>query len=150
MNKDTIEKELLIAAPQQVSFEVFTSQVNAWWPSTHHIGKAPMKEIIIEPFVNGRWYSKHEDGSEADVGRVKTWEPYSRLVLSWQVDEAFKFDPHLETEVEVLFIAESADTTKIMFSHSGLSKFTQHKTIDEMDGGWGMILQLFKAAAEKK
>ncbi|MGC4102378.1 SRPBCC family protein [Ferruginibacter sp.] len=150
MNKDTIEKELLVAAPQQTSFEVFTNGINNWWPSSHHIGAAPMKELIIEPFVNGRWYSTHEDGSEANVGNVKVWQPYERLVLSWNVNEAFQYDPNLDTEVEVLFIAEGDNNTLIKFTHRGLSKFSQHKTFEEMDGGWGMILDLFKANIQKQ
>ena len=45
----------------------------------HHIGKAALKDCVIEPKVNGRWYELGEDG---EWGKVLAWDPPRRLVLA--------------------------------------------------------------------
>ena len=141
----SIQKELLVDASQKTAFTVFTQKMDLWWPRTHHIGKSPMTEMVLEPGPNGRWYSKHEDGSEASVGKILTWDPHALLVLAWQINGDFVFDPALITEVEVQFIAEGPDLTRIKFEHKNLDRLGGgEKTPEMMDQGWGMILDLYK------
>jgi len=139
-----IKKEMLVEASQEVAFKVFTGKMDAWWPRTHHIGKSPMTELVLEPGINGRWYSRHEDGSEANVGRVLEWQPYTRLVLAWQINGRFEYDPDLITEVEVHFTSEAPQKTRINFEHRNLSRLGEGKAVESMDHGWGMILELYK------
>src|SRR4051812_22989363 len=125
MNKLTIEaikKELLVGASQETAFKVFTEKMDIWWPRTHHIGKTPLVESVLERRENGRWYSRHEDGSIENIGYVLTWDPYSLLVLAWQINGDFKFDPELLTEVEVQFIAEGPKQTRVKLAHKNLDK----------------------------
>jgi uncharacterized protein YndB with AHSA1/START domain len=144
-----IRKELLVAAPQQTCFVVFTQKMDAWWPKTHHVGKCPMIEMLLEPAQGGRWYSKHEDGSEVTVGHVLTWNPYDLLVLNWQIDANFQCDPGIVSEVEVQFIAEGPKSTRVRMEHKNLDRLGQGaKAIESMDDGWGMILNLYKNTAE--
>ena len=82
INLTSIKKEFTVAAGQETAFKVFTEKMDLWWPRTHHIGSAEMTEMVLEPRANGRWYSKHTDGSEADNGYVITYQPYDLLVLS--------------------------------------------------------------------
>ena len=49
-----IKKELIVTAPQDTCFKVFTQKMDAWWPKTHHVGKCPMVEMILEPGEGGR------------------------------------------------------------------------------------------------
>lgn len=72
-NLISIRKEILVQASQQMAFEVFTQKMDLWWPRTHHIGNSDMTEMIVETHVGGRWYSKHTDGTEANVGYVLTY-----------------------------------------------------------------------------
>jgi len=146
---ESITKELLVAASQETAFTVFTGKMDLWWPKTHHIGKCPMVELVLEQQQGGRWYSRHEDDSEADIGYVLTWNPYGKLVLAWQVDGNFQYDPTLITEVEVNFIPEGPKTTRIIVEHRDLEKLAGgSKLIESMDEGWGMIMNLYKNVAE--
>jgi len=147
---ESIKKELVVEASQETAFRVFTEQMDAWWPKTHHIGKTPMVHSIIEGRKEGRWYSTHEDGSEANVGKVLVWDPYGRLVLVWQVNGNFQHEPDLHSEVELLFLEEGPTTTRIKFEHRDIEKLRGGaKVIDDMAQGWSMILNLYKNIADE-
>ncbi|WPU91554.1 SRPBCC family protein [Mucilaginibacter sabulilitoris] len=144
-----IKKELVVNAAQQTCFEAFTQKMDTWWPRTHHVGKCPMTEMVLEAGQGGRWYSKHEDGSEVNVGIILAWNPYDLLLLNWQIDANFQYDPSITTEVEVKFIAEG-DRTRVFMEHKDLERLGEGgKAIDSMDEGWGMILNLYKNVVEQ-
>jgi uncharacterized protein YndB with AHSA1/START domain len=147
MNKTTIEtikKELVVEASQEKAFKVFTEKMDLWWPRTHHIGSTPMTEVLLDPGVNGRWYSRHEDGSEVTNGYVMKWLPYELVVLAWQINGDFEFDAGLITEVEVQFIPEGPKQTRVKLEHKNLDRLGGGKAIESMDRGWGHILELYK------
>jgi hypothetical protein len=145
-----IRKEVLVEASQETAFQVFTEKMDLWWPKTHHVGKTPVVESVLEPGVSGRWFTKHEDGSEVNVGYVHVWDPYGRLVLIWQVDGNFQCDPNLVSEVEIVFTAEGARKTRVKLEHRDLEKLMGgKKVIEDMDAGWGYILGLFVAVTNK-
>lgn len=144
----SIRKELLVEASQEIAFNVFTGKMGLWWPKTHHIGTSPMVDSIVEPKTDGRWYSTHEDGSEVNIGKVLAWDPNGRLVLAWQVTGQFKYDPSIITEVELNFIPEGPTTTRVKFEHRDIDKLTGgEKVIENMDGGWWFILNQYKEVA---
>jgi hypothetical protein len=145
-----IKKEVLVAASQETAFNVFTGKMDAWWPRTHHVGMAPLVSFVLEPRVNGRWYSCHEDGSEVNIGYVLVWDPYGRLILNWQVNADFKCDPNVTSEIEVQFIPEGPTKTLVKLEHRNLERLGgSEKTVEAMDRGWEMILGLYKAEINK-
>lgn len=149
---DVIRKVVSIAAPQAVAWRVFTERMGAWWPlMSHKIGRAKAVDAVIEPHVGGRWYERGEDGSACDWGRVLVWEPSSRLVLSWQISADWAYASNLKTEIEVRFIAESANVTRVELTHSGLDQYgdrrDQMRGTFESEGGWSGLLAAFAACA---
>src|SRR4051812_23309752 len=103
---DSIRREVVVPASQARAFEVFTAEMTSWWPAEHHIGSAPIEEILIEPQAGGRWYTRHTDGSETYTGVVTAWEPPERLVVTWQIGADWRYHADLMTSVELRFIAE--------------------------------------------
>jgi uncharacterized protein YndB with AHSA1/START domain len=148
-----VRKQLRVQASQSRAFAVFTEHMSRWWPATHSILKSPLKECIVEPRVGGRWYAVGEDGSTCQTGYVIDWQPPQTLLLAWQINAAWQYDPALVTEVEVRFIAESADTTRIELEHRHLERMgdTAAAARSAMDSprGWGAILDSFRTFAEK-
>lgn len=145
----TISKEVLVNASQETAFKVFTEKMDSWWPKSHHIGTNPLVESVLEGRKDGRWFSRHEDGSIANVGHVMVWDPFARLVLAWQVDGNFHYVPDLITEIEVQFIPEGAASTRVKLEHRDLQKLMGgSKVIADMDGGWGMIMNLYKEVTD--
>jgi hypothetical protein len=147
---EKINKEVEVNTSQKVAFKVFTEKMDLWWPKTHHIGKTPMVKQVLEPKEKGRWYSIHEDGTQCSVGYISNWNPTSKVVLIWQIDGDFKHNPNLVTEIEVNFIAEGPNKTRVKLEHRNLDRIGEGgKAVDSMDQGWGMILGLYKAEANK-
>jgi uncharacterized protein YndB with AHSA1/START domain len=157
MNAQTItaapvRKSLHVNASAARAFDVFTQHIMRWWPPSHTLVKSPLKEIIIEPFVGGRWYQLGEDGSECDNGSVLAWNPPHRLLLKWQLNSDWQSDPNLYTEVEIKFIAESESRTRVELEHRLLERMGEKAGItrDRIDSpnGWTAILEAYRQSAE--
>jgi len=104
---NSVRKVMTVQAPLAVAWRVFTEQMGTWWPLTvYKIGKVNAVDAIIEPRVGGRWYERGDDGSTCDWGSVLSWEPPSRLVLSWDITADWQYDPELKTEIEIALLDE--------------------------------------------
>lgn len=151
MSVAPVRKQIIVDAPQERAFRVFTTRMDLWWPATHHIGAAPLAKVVLETRPQGRWYEVGEDGSECNWGHVIAWEPPRRLLLAWQIDATWKFDPTLVTEVEVTFAAEGAGRTRVELEHRNLERFgAAAATVRDSiggEGGWPGILGRFGATA---
>lgn len=143
-----VKKIIVVKATQARAFDVFTRNFDSWWPKSHHIGKAEMKEAVMEPKKGGRWYEKDVDGSVCDWGVVLVWEPPARLVVSWQINGKFVIDAAVDSEVEVKFIAESDGTTRVELEHRirAADAGALREAVDA-PAGWSSILDLFAKAA---
>jgi uncharacterized protein YndB with AHSA1/START domain len=145
-----VRHSITVAAPRERAFTTFTQGFNRWWPRTHKIGPAELDEAVIEEREGGRWYERDVDGSECDWGTVLVWDPPARLVLAWQISGEWAYDADLHTEVEVSFVAEGPDRTRVELEHRGLDAFGERA--DEMrdtfdsPGGWPGILERFGQA----
>lgn len=143
-----VRREVTVNAPPDRAFSVFTERFDAWWPRSHHIGAAEMREGVLEPREGGRWYERGVDGSECDWGEVLAWDPPHRLVLSWHIncDWTYDPDPARASEVEVTF-TPTGDGTRVELVHRN---FERHGAGgDELrrsvagSGGWGGLLELY-------
>ena len=148
-----VRKTVTVNAPVEHAFRVFTEEHGKWWPlDTHHIGKVPAATAIIEPHVGGRWYERGVDGTECVWGKVLAWEPPHRLVLAWQLTADWRYDLTLETEVEVSFVAEGPERTRLELEHRHLDRYRDQagvmRSIFDSEGGWTGIVARFVVAAE--
>ena len=147
-----VKKVVTVNATAEKAFKVFTDGLDRWWPRSHHIGKPEMARAVLEPRAGGRWYEIGADGSECDWGEVLAWEPPLRLMLAWRITPGWQFDPNAYSEVEVVFTPLADGTTRVDFEHRKLEGLggdvaTMRASIDS-PGGWGGILEGYKAAAE--
>ncbi len=146
-----VRKSLRVNAPQARAFEVFTAGIDRWWPKTHGIGTSPLLQAVIEPFQGGRWYGRHEDGSEVTSGHVLAWEPPARVMFSWEINAQWKPDSAVASEIEIHFIAEGPSVTRVELEHRGFEALGEEggeKMRKDVDGGWPGLLELFRQAAE--
>ena len=146
-----IRKTIDVKAPVDHAFAVFAARMGDWWHKEHSIARDTTQvDVVIEPHAGGRWYEKGADGSEHPWGRVIAYEPPGRLLLAWQLTKEFVYDPNYETTVEVRF-EETTDGTRVHFEHRDLERMGADavEMLEGMDGGWGMLLDLFKNQAER-
>jgi uncharacterized protein YndB with AHSA1/START domain len=149
-----VRKTIVVEATPERAFAVFTAGIDRWWPKSHGIAATPLRESIIEQFEGGRWYTRHEDGSDVVVGHVRVWEPGRRFVVTWEISADWKPDPRpaFTSEVEVRFAAEAGGRTRVELEHRDFERMgaAAGETMrNEVDGGWPSVLELFAAEAAK-
>ena len=147
-----VRRAVVVAATPERAFRIFADDIGRWWPASHHVGASAMKDAVIEPRAGGRWYEIDDDGSECDWGQVLAWEPPHRLVLAWQLDAAFRYDPGLVTEVEVNFIPQPDGRTRVELEHRNLERYAEAAEAVRGQvggpGGWPAILELYAQAVD--
>jgi len=150
-----VRKSVVVDASPSQAFAVFTAGIDRWWPKSHGIGATPIRESVIEPFVGGRWYTRHEDGSDIVIGHVRVWQPAERLVVSWEVSADWKPDPRpaFTSEVEVRFAADAGGGTRVELEHRNFERLgaaSGEKMRKGVDGGWPHLLDLYAKEASNK
>ncbi len=146
-----VRKTIRVNTSAARAFEVFTAGLGRWWPMDHGIGKTPRKSVVMETRLGGRWYELAEDGTRTDVGRIVAWEPPQRFVMTWDINSQWKPDTTVGSEVEVRFIAEGADATRVELEHRKFERLGAEggaKMRKDVDGGWPGMLDRFKAHLE--
>lgn len=147
-----VRKSIRVDVSREDAFDIFVRRFGQWWPLvTHHIGTQAAETAIIEPKVGGRWFERSTDGAECDWGRVKVWEPPGRFVLSWSITADWKYDQQLDTEVEVCFVSEGPDATRVELEHRKLEAYGERagmmRGIFDSEKGWGGLLAAYARAA---
>jgi uncharacterized protein YndB with AHSA1/START domain len=145
-----VRKQVRVAAPPDRAFEVFTAGMGRWWPKSHSIGSSPQKEIIVEPRAGGRWAERGEDGSEAEWGKVLAWEPPSRVLLAWQLNQQWQYDASLMTELEIRFTPDGQGTlVELEHRMEGFGEAAEQMR-QQLEGpdAWEGLLKLFAVAAD--
>ena len=139
--------EVIVNVPQAFAFEMFVKQ-GAWWPmESHHIGKQSAVDVIIEPRVGGRWFERLSDGTDCSWGQVLAYEPTSRMLFGWQLNSKWAYDAGFMTEVEVLFIEEGPEKTRVTLEHRNWERFgddaTRVRNAYGSENGWKSVLNLY-------
>ena len=49
-----VRKSIDVKATPERAFRIFTAEMVRWWSKEYSINKSPIKDIVIEPRVNGR------------------------------------------------------------------------------------------------
>jgi Activator of Hsp90 ATPase homolog 1-like protein len=83
---------------------------------------------------------------------VLAWEPPARVLLAWQIDGDWTYDPDLVTEVEVTFTPIGPDTTRVDLEHRNIERFGDKiepaRAALDSEGGWSGILKIYAETAE--
>jgi uncharacterized protein YndB with AHSA1/START domain len=118
-----------VRAPVERAFRVFTEDIGSWWDAGHHVLQTEVAEMVFEPRVGGYVYDRGLDGSECRWARVLVYEPPHRLMISWDVSPQWQVesDPAKTSEVEVRFIPQGPDRTRVEL---------EHRHLDRHGGGW--------------
>ena len=119
-----IRRQIVVDAPVEKAFAVFTERFGDFKPREHNVLAAPIAETVFEPRVGGHIYDRGTDGSECRWARVLVYEPPQRVVFSWDIGPTWQVEtePENTSEVEVRFIAESPQRTRVELEHRNLDR----------------------------
>jgi uncharacterized protein YndB with AHSA1/START domain len=122
-----VRRQIVVDAPIGRAFAVFTERFGDFKPPEHNLLGAEIAETVFEPRVGGHIYDRAVDGSECHWARVLAFEPPDRVVFSWDISPYWQIESDLNhtSEVEVRFVAESPQRTRLELEHRNLDRHGQ-------------------------
>jgi uncharacterized protein YndB with AHSA1/START domain len=147
----SVRTEIAVEAPIERAFSVFTKDFDRIKPREHNMLGVEIAETVFEPRVGGYIYDRGVDGSECRWARVLAYEPPDRIVFSWDISPHWQIEADLEktSEVEVRFVAETPERTRVELEHRNLDRHGEgwegERDAVASEGGWPLYLQRFAA-----
>ena len=140
-----VVQSVRVKADPARTFDLFVNRMEAWWPHGRTIGKNPHLAILLEQKPGGRWFERDADGNETNWGKVLDWNPPRRLLLGWQVNTGWAYDPDLLTEVELTFAPHDEGGTLVTLEHRDLERVGADAAghAEKLRGGWPTHLREF-------
>ena len=145
----SVQAQIVVEAPIERAFRVFTEDFDRVKPREHNMLAVDIAQTVFEPRVGGRIYDRGVDGSECHWARVLAYEPPDRVLFSWDISPQWQIESDLErtSEVEVRFISETPERTRVELEHRNLDRHGEgwegeREGVDS-EGGWPLYLQRF-------
>lgn len=145
----SVRTQVAVEAPIERAFTVFTERFGDFKPPEHNILGVPLAETKFEPRVGGHIYDRGVDGSECRWARVLAYEPPYRIVFSWDLNTRWQVETDLArtSEVEVRFISEAPERTRVELEHRQLDRHGEGwQAVGDAvggEGGWPLYLRRF-------
>lgn len=146
----TVRHSVVVHAPLERAFRVFTEQFGDFKPREHNLLTVPIAETVFEPKVGGHIYDRGEDGSICRWARVVAFDPPNRVVFTWDIGPTWTLEADTDrcSEVEVRFSAEAADRTRVDLEHRHIDRHgggweSVHRGVDG-DAGWPLYLGRYR------
>jgi len=144
-----VRRHVIVEAPQRAAFDTFTQRFGDFKPPEHNLLGSPIAETVFEPRVGGAISDRGTDGTECRWARILAYDPPDRVVFSWDISPQWQIvtDPNLTSEVEVRFIAESPNRTRVELEHRNLDRHgpgweAVRDGVDN-DAGWPLYLNRY-------
>jgi uncharacterized protein YndB with AHSA1/START domain len=151
---ETIRHHVVVNAPVERAFRVFTDQFGDFKPREHNLLSVPIAETVFEPRVGGHIYDRGVDGSLCRWARIVAYEPPNRVVFTWDIGPTWQLETDLTrtSEVEVLFSAEAADRTRVELEHRHIERHGEGWESVAAgvggDAGWQLYLRRYVSLFE--
>jgi uncharacterized protein YndB with AHSA1/START domain len=145
----SVRNSIVVEAPIERAFSVFTDGFGSFKPPEHNLLQVEIAETVFESHVGGHIYDRGVDGSECRWARVLAYEPPNRVLFSWDISPQWQIETDLAktSEVEVRFIAEAPDRTRVELEHRNLDRhgdgWEQEREGVGGDQGWPLYLDRF-------
>jgi uncharacterized protein YndB with AHSA1/START domain len=151
-----IRKQVVVNASITQAFVAFTERFGDFKPPEHNLLQAPITETVFEPRVGGHIYDRATDGTECHWARILAVDPPDRVVFSWDIGPQWQVetDPDLTSEVEVRFVPDGPNRTRVELEHRHLDRHgpgwrSVSDGIDN-DQGWPLYLARYAALFEQE
>lgn len=149
VTESTVRKEVVVDAPIERAFRVFTEQFDKIKPHEHTLLPVAIAETVFETRVGGHIYDRGVDGTICRWARVLTFDPPHRVVFTWDISPqwALETNPDKASEVEVRFAPDSANRTRVTLEHRNIDRHgdgwqDEYQAVDGPNG-WPLYLDRF-------
>jgi uncharacterized protein YndB with AHSA1/START domain len=155
IRETTVQAQVVVDAPLERAFSFFTEGFGTFKPREHNLLEVAIAETVFEPRVGGYLYDRGVDGSECRWARVLAYEPPDRVVISWDISPQWRLETDLAktSEVEVRFVAEAPERTRVELEHRNLERHGAgwEAVRDGVagSGGWPLYLERFAERARE-
>ena len=145
-NEAVVRHSIVVDTSIDRAFSAFVERFGEFKPPEHNLLGAEITETRFEPMVGGHIYDRAADGSECRWARVLAFEPPNRVVFSWDISPQWRLeaDKSNASEVEVRFVAETPERTRLELEHRNLDRHgAGWESLGEgVDGdqGWSLYL----------
>jgi uncharacterized protein YndB with AHSA1/START domain len=147
----SVRKEIVVDAPIERAFRVFTEEFDKIKPHEHNLLSEPIAQTVFEPRTGGHIYDRGVDGSECRWARVLAYEPPNRVVFTWEISPQWQLetDSKRASEVEVRFVSEGPSRTRVVLEHRNLDNHLEgwEGLREGVAGaqGWPLYLERYSA-----
>lgn len=144
-----VRASVVVEAPVERAFSVYTEGIGEWWNPDQHILRAPLAEMVFEPRVGGHIIDRGTDGSESRWATILAYEPPRLVAFSWNIalDWTIETDRARTSEVEVRFTAQGPQRTLVELEHRHIDRhgegWERMREAVGSPGGWSGGLQRF-------
>lgn len=120
----SVESSIVVDVPIEKAFSVFTEGIGTWFPAEYNLLDVEIAERVFEPRVGGQIYDRGTDGTECRWARVLAYDPPNGVTFSWDISPRWEIesDPERTSEVEVRFVAETPERTRVELEHRHLDR----------------------------
>lgn len=144
-----LHADVTVDASVSHAFATFTERFDEIKPREHNLLQVPIERTVLAPLAGGTIHDVGVDGSTCAWARVIAYEPAHRLVFSWDINPEWEIetDPARTSEVEIRFIAETPQRSRVLLEHRNLDRHGegwQRFTNLDAENGWPLYLARFR------
>ena len=148
-----VRRSTTVRSGREHTFDVFVRTIGVWWPADpFSAGRDRVRDITVQRRLGGQVSEVWDDGTVVEWGRLSTWEPPARFVMSWLATPA-------PTEVELTFVELGPSLTRASVEHRGWEALTDEQLSEDCAlpggynggayiAGWTCILEAFVRSLE--
>jgi uncharacterized protein YndB with AHSA1/START domain len=148
----SVRHEVVVDLPQDEAFRMF--DLDRIKPREHNMLAVAIEETVLEQRAGGDVYDRGVDGSVCRWGRVLTFDPPRTIAFSWDIGPDWQVSSDLAhtSEVEVSFVAEGDDRTRVTLVHRHIDRHgagweSMRDGVDAPDG-WPLYLSRYRSLAD--
>jgi uncharacterized protein YndB with AHSA1/START domain len=144
MMNEPLLKSIRVRCAVPHAFDVFTRQVDLWWPPGHR--RFEESHIHLEPVGGGRFLERASNGAEVELGKVVTCDPPNAITYTWNPGKGAG-----PTLVSVRFAADQVGTLVEITHSEGDSALSElwKERVALFNRGWDIVLPAFGAFADR-
>lgn len=148
-----VEVAVEIAASPETAFAAFVDEIGLWWPAEYSWSQDQLRDMRIEPWLNGKCYETGPYGFRCDWGRVLEIEAPNLVAFTWQISPNREPEPRPErASVVRAAFGPAGKGARCVLRHEAFEKHGEgaggYRDGMASEYGWPLLVKRFAKHAE--